>query len=65
MRTLYRWGAEQAQSADLGAVIDKIRVLEAEIGARYKPDKLTILAKWVKLDKMASSLRKEQEYLRG
>lgn len=65
MRLLYRWGAEQAGATDVGSVLDKIRVLETELGVRYKPDRLTILSRWVKLNNQAQSLRKEMEALHG
>lgn len=61
MRSLYRWGAEKAQSAELGDVLQKIQTLEVELGVRYKPDRLSTLARWVRLDEQASSLRKEME----
>jgi hypothetical protein len=65
MRTLYRWGAEKANSTDLGDVLSKIRTLEVELGIRYKPDRLSTLSRWVKLNNQASSLRKEMEALSG
>ena len=65
MRLLYRWGAEQAKSTDTGEVLNKIRILETELGVRYKPDRLSALSRWVKLRQQADSLRKEMDFISG
>lgn len=65
LRSLYRWAAERAGSADKASVLQQLRVLEMELGLVYKPGRLQKLARWVSLDKQAEALRVEKEMLRG
>lgn len=65
MRLIYRWGAEQAQSTELGPVLQKLQTLETELGIRYKPDRLTTVSRWIKLNNQAKALKQEMETLRG
>lgn len=63
LRNLYRWAAEKAGSSDKIAVMDKLRTLEMELGVGYKQNRLDTLARWVKLDRQAETIRREKEFL--
>lgn len=49
IREVYRWAAEQAQSKELGTVMNVLRNLEMELGIMMKPNKLLRIAKFVEL----------------
>jgi hypothetical protein len=65
LRALYKWGAERAGSKDRSAVIMQLHLLERELGATFKPDRLATMSRWVKLDKQAEAIRQEQGFING
>jgi len=65
LRALYRWGAERAGSTDRGEVLQQLALLERELGVTFKPERLSTMSRWVKLDKQAEAIRKEKEVLSG
>jgi hypothetical protein len=65
LRALYRWGAERAGTMDRADVLQQLSLLERELGVSYKPERLSTMSRWVKLDKQADAIRKEKEVLGG
>lgn len=62
LRALYRWGAERASSVEKGDVLEQLALLERELGVMYKPDRLSTMSRWVKLDRQSKALQKEMEF---
>lgn len=65
MREVYRWCAEQVQSTELDKVLPMVRLLEAEIGATFKEDKLRRLARFVHLKKQSDVINAQLGALRA
>lgn len=65
LRNIYRWASKKAGSTDLNDVMMSILTLDRELGSTYKPDRLNIISRWVKLNQQAEAVQKEMEFLRG